>query len=363
MLEAIFPSGIDEITVDGLTQWDKGQVLRVDFPDMPTMYEVHFAFKGGTEALIVHVLDGATSNDVEIPNILLQQPYDLVAYVYLVGSDGSGETVKTVHLPLEPRPKPEDYTDELTPTQAERIDAMLAEIHAQANHAVETAEDAKAKAESAVNTANTAATTATNAQVAAANSATEAANSATAANNALEAASSAQVAAASSATDASNAQRAAEEAENAAKQTAADWDAENAALVQYENNAFTTVGGTAISLVEVVTRTGTGTYGSANPCSVTFPIVPKLVFVFGANGGENTFFYYGNKSSVYMPLLSTSYKEIFSAAVSSNWYYTYMKRSSDGKTLYWYSTNQSGYETPTAQLNESGTKYYFVAIG
>lgn len=141
MLEAIFPSGVDEITVDGLTQWDKGQTLRIEYADKPTASEVHFAFKGGKEALIQFVSGGVTT----IPDVLLQQPYDLVAYVYLVGSDGSGETIKTINLPLERRPMPEDYTNELTPTQAEAFSAMLAEILEVANAANSAANTALAK--------------------------------------------------------------------------------------------------------------------------------------------------------------------------------------------------------------------------
>lgn len=170
MLEAIFTTGVDEITVSGLTQWDRGQILRVSYPDMPTIYQVHFTFRGGKEALIVHVLDGETSNDVAIPDELLMQPHDLIAYVYLFDSDSTGETVKTIHLPLVRRAKPEDYTSELTPTQAQRVDAMLAEFKT----IVTDAENAAAASQKA----------AENSASASALSATSSASSATAAKNA-----------------------------------------------------------------------------------------------------------------------------------------------------------------------------------
>ena len=54
MLEAIFTAGINEIKVSGLTQWDKGQKITVTCPDITELYQVHFAFKGGTEALVVN---------------------------------------------------------------------------------------------------------------------------------------------------------------------------------------------------------------------------------------------------------------------------------------------------------------------
>lgn len=125
MLEAIFTAGINEIKVSGLTQWDKGQKITVTCPDITELYQVHFAFKGGTEALVVN----AANKVFAIPDELLMQPRDLIAYVYAIASDGSGETVKTIHLPVVPRAKPEDYTSELTPTQMEQLEAMLAEMH------------------------------------------------------------------------------------------------------------------------------------------------------------------------------------------------------------------------------------------
>lgn len=174
MLEAIFPAGVDEIEVNGLTQWDKGQILRVSFPDMPTIYQVHFTFRGGKEALIVHVLDGAASNDVEIPNELLMQPHDLIAYVYLFDSEGAGETVKTVYLPLVRRAKPEDYASEITPTQAEKIDMMLAEIKSIAESAERLANNSKNAADDSAAAASAAAQSSANSASAAAQSATAA---------------------------------------------------------------------------------------------------------------------------------------------------------------------------------------------
>lgn len=125
MLEAIFTAGINEIKVSGLTQWDRGQKITVNCPDITELYQVHFAFKGGTEALVVNAADTVFA----IPDELLMQPRDLIAYVYAIASDGSGETVKTIHLPVVPRAKPEDYTSELTPSQMEQLEALLATIY------------------------------------------------------------------------------------------------------------------------------------------------------------------------------------------------------------------------------------------
>lgn len=357
MLEAIFPSGIDEITVDGLTQWDKGQILRVDFPDMPTLYEVHFTFRGGTEALIVHVLDGATSNDVQIPNVLLQQPYDLIAYVYLVDSEGGGETVKTVNLPLVKRAKPEDYTDEQTPTQAERIDALLAEIHAQANYAVETADDAKSKAESAVEIANNADTAAASA-VEIANDANEKAESAVeTANSAVETANAASETANSVAGVAGEAKTTAEEALAAANEAAgAQATADEAlaaatdeTLVKYADSVLQTIGGTTIDSLHIAIGkyTGTGTYGSSNPSSLSFSFLPKVVIISGGQG----------EVLILLPH-STSYETYPSAY--SDYSQGYVSAKYSGKKVMWYHSSSGA-----GQMNSNATAntYRYVAIG
>lgn len=166
MLEAVFITGVDEITVSGLTQWDRGQAINITCPDLPTLFQVHFSYKGSKKALSVNVLD---TTIVNIPDELLTQPRDLIAWVYLY-DETTGETVKTINLPLEPRAKPEDYIEDLTPTQLERIEALLVSIDEKANsadlksdgaatvagNALAQANTAKAAADNAVNTANTA---------------------------------------------------------------------------------------------------------------------------------------------------------------------------------------------------------------
>lgn len=129
MLEAIFTTNVEAIKVGGLTQWDKGQVISVICPDITELFQVHFAFKGSKEALVVNAAD----TTFEIPDELLMQSRDLVAYVYALGTDGSGETVKTIHLPVTPRAKPEDYTSDVTPSQMEQIESMFASMYEVAN--------------------------------------------------------------------------------------------------------------------------------------------------------------------------------------------------------------------------------------
>ena len=133
MLQALFTNNIDCVTVEGLTQWDKGQELQITWAGMPSTFEVHFAFKGSKEALIVFPTFSNGNAVVSIPNELLQKPHDLRAYIYTIGTN-KGETVKTIYLPMEKREKPIDYVAEVDPTVIDQIEAMLASILIQAEN-------------------------------------------------------------------------------------------------------------------------------------------------------------------------------------------------------------------------------------
>lgn len=111
MLEAVFTSGVDEITVHGLTQWDKGQQLRVALYPLPASFEVHFANKRAENAYVVDVTASNGVAVINIPNAILRNPVDAMAWIYIVNGD-AGETVKTIHLPIERRTKPADYVYE-----------------------------------------------------------------------------------------------------------------------------------------------------------------------------------------------------------------------------------------------------------
>ena len=104
--------------------------------------------------------------------------------------------------------------------------------------------------------------------------------------------------------------------------------------------------------------TGTGTYDSSNPNSLTFDFVPKLVYVYSENnvqvGGDditpNYFIWATGMTTARMDYVNgRSYYATFSAS---------------GNTLEWYTTSSSGaVDTSEAQLNKAGSKYYWVAIG
>ena len=118
--------------------------------------------------------------------------------------------------------------------------------------------------------------------------------------------------------------------------------------------------------VEVKSHVGTGT-GSATssnikPVSITFSFAPKVVIYIGnqnSNGFYSTLGITGNNIMI-SSILTTEYKNFVgfkggSTGTSNG------KKSSDGKTFYWYTID--GSSSPSLQLNSSGFTYYFLAIG
>lgn len=94
-----------------LYQWDYGQLLHIYISEYQNTYatiQVHFTNKVNQRA-IVRI---ATLDDdhyvVAVPDILLEQPYAIDAYVYIAGDDVATTTHHIV-LPVEARKKPESF--------------------------------------------------------------------------------------------------------------------------------------------------------------------------------------------------------------------------------------------------------------
>ncbi len=152
MLEAIFVSGVNEIKVSGLFQWDRGQMLRITCPDLPAAFQVHFAKRKSKTTIDVQAESAGNVATVAIPDVLLQDYFDLYAYLYF--DEGViGETVKTIRMPIKARVKPDDYVIDLPQeqqTDAEKlIEKMLDEYVEAEVGAVASASESAAAAEAA----------------------------------------------------------------------------------------------------------------------------------------------------------------------------------------------------------------------
>ena len=99
--------------------------------------------------------------------------------------------------------------------------------------------------------------------------------------------------------------------------------------------------------------TGTGTYGKNNPTSITFPFAPSIFFFPNQIKYPRYNVFYG-MLAISTFSLSTDYIDVRTPGSSTS---IYMKKSSDGKTITWYSVESDD------QMNESGIVYYYSAIG
>ena len=99
--------------------------------------------------------------------------------------------------------------------------------------------------------------------------------------------------------------------------------------------------------------TGNGTYGSSNPTSITFPFAPSIFFLPNQQHFPRVNLSYG-MLAISTFSLSTNYIDVQIPGSSKT---IYMKKSSDGKTITWYS------ESVDDQMNYSGLIYFYSAIG
>lgn len=99
----------DNNVLKTLYQWDNNQTMTVRGVDMPPTPVFHFCNRLSNLALVVSPTVSGTDLIVKIPNILLQQAEPIIAYLYQNTDDNSYRTMHAIHIPVIPRPKPDDY--------------------------------------------------------------------------------------------------------------------------------------------------------------------------------------------------------------------------------------------------------------
>ena len=128
------PAGVSTVTVNGLYQWDYGQVLEIESIEIGSeILEVHFACLGMTEAVVRACTFSNGVGTVTIPDECLEQTGAITAWVYEV-NESQGHTIKVIVLPVTARTRPsknrdipEEYVDaygQLIEEVNETIDAL-----------------------------------------------------------------------------------------------------------------------------------------------------------------------------------------------------------------------------------------------
>ena len=107
-----------------LYQWDLNQILTVSGADYETAPIVNFCNKLSKEAISKQseLKDGVIT--CEIPNELLRDPYDIIAYFYSVKGK-SGNTVDVVRIPVISRVKPDNYDFMLDKSETNLDDVLI----------------------------------------------------------------------------------------------------------------------------------------------------------------------------------------------------------------------------------------------
>ena len=112
-----FVEGQKKAYASGLTQWDQGQHLEISGLDISDeIVEVHFSLEeygGVAERMLGEVQEGIIRT--KIPQFILEGPeycpgtyYTAFAWIYLYDEE-SAETVRTIQMEIDARPKPPGY--------------------------------------------------------------------------------------------------------------------------------------------------------------------------------------------------------------------------------------------------------------
>lgn len=135
-LEAYFPQNVAEISTDGLTQWDKDVLLHISGDELPESFEIHIGYEGIFEAFRIPLQKKDGVATVKIPNELLQQTRNIIAWIYVIDSEGC-RTTKTINIPLATRERPADYETDLEPSQKNAVEQLVENTNELIEKAVE----------------------------------------------------------------------------------------------------------------------------------------------------------------------------------------------------------------------------------
>ena len=127
--------------------------------------------------------------------------------------------------------------------------------------------------------------------------------------------------------------------------------------------------------IEVKTYYGTGRYGESNPNSLTFSFAPSYVLMisgyYSLGGGDAEPSSGFSKLTINMGTLTTNYENgtgffahMYAGGHATSTLRNCAKKSSDGKTLYWYANAGCAvdYHSVNAQCNILGQEYTVLAI-
>lgn len=151
-IKVVFPAGSTSVSVQGLYQWDYGQVLEIECPEIGSeIMEVHFACPTMNEAIVRPCTFTNGVGTVTIPDQCLEQANTITAWVFKIEST-QGHTIKTITLSVIARKRPNKSAG--VPTEyVDKYAELITEVN-EAVNALESGDIVAAKATDADNAAH-----------------------------------------------------------------------------------------------------------------------------------------------------------------------------------------------------------------
>ena len=121
-------------STDAVYQWDQNHTLNIEGENSQDVTTVHFTNKSRDRAIVCETTDVDGAKVVNVPNELLEEPYDVIAYVHIY-NDNHAKTVEIINIPLIKRAKPTDYqfTDNVPVMTFERLEKDIKDFIALSN--------------------------------------------------------------------------------------------------------------------------------------------------------------------------------------------------------------------------------------
>jgi hypothetical protein len=126
-----FSSGVTQLTLHGLHQWDYGRKLEIKAAVLAdrAVVEVHFAYAGMPEAIVRTCAVTAQTITAAIPDSCLEQSSPIFAWVYCP-DETEGFTVLKITMPVTPRTRPAEISTEPPAEYSDQYLDLLAAANA-----------------------------------------------------------------------------------------------------------------------------------------------------------------------------------------------------------------------------------------
>ena len=122
-------------STDAVYQWDQNHTLNIEGENSQGVTTVRFTNKSRDKAIVCETTDVDGVKVANVPNELLEEPYDVIAYVH-VYNDNHAKTVEIINIPLIKRAKPTDYqfVDNVPVMTFERLEKDIKDFIALSNN-------------------------------------------------------------------------------------------------------------------------------------------------------------------------------------------------------------------------------------